>query len=90
MTVRTVIVDGVSIEVELTEEADGTWSARVGDRTFTIEMPNAPAPKRREAAEGSARSADRSAPTSPGRSSQSTSTWVKPSRKAKWCSSWKQ
>ena len=52
MTVRTVIVDGVSIEVELTEEADGTWSARVGDRAFTIEMPNAPAPKRRSSGGG--------------------------------------
>ena len=36
---RTVKVDGVEFEVELTEKEDGSWDAVVEGKSFNIEVP---------------------------------------------------
>lgn len=46
---RTVKVDGIEFEVELTAKEDGSWDAVVDGKSFNIEVPNAqsaPRPKR--------------------------------------------
>ena len=49
---RTVIVDGVEFEVELTAKDDGSWDAVVEGKTFNIEVPNAQAAPRALAVPG--------------------------------------
>ena len=50
---RTVKVDGVEFEVELTAKEDGSWDAVVEGKTFNIEVPNAQAAPRARRSGGS-------------------------------------
>lgn len=50
---RTVKVDGVEFEVELTAKDDGSWEAVVEGKTFNIEVPNAQAAPRARRSSGS-------------------------------------
>ena len=50
---RTVKVDGVEFEVELTEKEDGSWDAVVEGKSFNIEVPNAQAAPRARKSGGS-------------------------------------
>ena len=49
---RTVKVDGVEFEVELTAKDDGSWDAIVEGKTFNIEVPNAQAAPRARRSSG--------------------------------------
>ena len=49
---RTVKVDGIEFEVELTAKEDGSWDAVVEGKSFNIEVPNAQAAPRAKRSSG--------------------------------------